>query len=95
MRKNNMSFGEMQGSNQLTKEMMIDAGLFGTNAQGRSMKVNRLSSDWIATKMFVEEEMQNHMQTLRNVSIDHGQTQYARGAMDALESLLRFGGEEV
>ncbi len=59
-------------------------------------RVDRRSPTWQAVKSFLEEQVKVHyMPTLRNVSMDHGQTQYARGAMDVLDRLLEFGGEEV
>jgi hypothetical protein len=59
-------------------------------------KVDRNSLTWKAVKQHIEELVAtDYMGTLRNRSADHGQNQYAKGAMDALDSLLSFGGEEV
>lgn len=59
-------------------------------------KVQRNSETWKAIKLEIEQMINgDHLPALRNRNLDHGRTQYARGAMDALESLLRFGGEDV
>jgi hypothetical protein len=59
-------------------------------------KVDRNSLTWKAVKQEAKRlgDM-DYMNTLRNRNEDHGRTQYARGAMDALDCLLRFGGEDV
>ena len=59
-------------------------------------RVDQHSLTWKAIKQEIEQlNSTDYMNTLRSKNADHGQTQYARGAMDALDCLLRFGGEEV
>lgn len=61
-----------------------------------SPRIDRNSNTWKAVKQHIAEIVSTeYMPTLRNRSMDHGQNQYAKGAMDALDSLLNFGGEEV
>jgi len=59
-------------------------------------KVDRNGATWKAIMQEIERLRETDYQsTLRNKNTDHGQTQYARGALDALDCLLVFGGEEV
>jgi len=67
-----------------------------TSDDQRRHSVDRTSLTWKAIKQEIEQlNSTDYMNTLRSKNADHGQTQYARGAMDALDCLLRFGGEEV
>jgi len=59
-------------------------------------RVDTESLTWKAIKQEIQRlNSTDYMNTLRSKNKDHGQTQYARGAMDALDCLLQFGGEEV
>ena len=59
-------------------------------------KVDRTSLTWKAVLQEIERLAKtDYMNTLRNRNADHGQNQYAKGALDALDCLLRFGGNEV
>lgn len=61
--------------------------------ENHQFQVDRNSATWRAIKQEIERltEM-DYMSTLRNRNADHGRTQYARGAMDAFDCLLQFGG---
>ena len=58
----------------------------------RRLTVDKDSETWAAINRFIEDETANHaMSILRNRSSEHGDTQYARGMLDAFESLLSLG----
>jgi hypothetical protein len=79
--------------NEEQRSKLIDALARDDNHQ---FKVDRDGATWKAVKQEIERLKETDYQsTLRNRKTDHGQTQYARGALDALDSLLEFGGEEV
>lgn len=62
----------------------------------RKPVINRGSDTWKAVVAYITEQIdEDHMPVLRNNITDHGQTQYARGALDALEGLLEFGGKPI
>lgn len=66
-----------------------------TDNQGNH-KIDRDSGTWLAVKEFIKEQVSTaYMPTLRGKKVEFDETQYARGAMDALDSLLEFAGEEV
>ena len=59
-------------------------------------QVDRNAATWRAIKQEIARlKESDYDRTLRNRESDHGRTQYARGALDALDCLLMFGGEEV
>jgi len=63
---------------------------------GHKFQVDRNSPTWKAIMQEIKELTEiDYQLTLRNRNRDHDQTQYARGALDAFDCLLRFGGEEV
>ena len=72
------------------RERLIEA-----MAQGEThlLGIDPNSATWLAVKAHIKEMVDfDYMSTLRNRAMDHGQTQYARGAIDALDCLLGFGG---
>jgi len=57
-------------------------------------RIDIRSNTWIASKKYIKDKIANdYMQVLRTRNIGQDETQYARGAIDALESLLEFGGD--
>ena len=79
--------------NQSPIDQKFNALVHGDRSNSR---IERHSNTWQAVKGFIKEQVEvDHMPLLRKSGIDHGQTEYARGAMDALDSLLRFGGEDI
>jgi len=59
-------------------------------------RVDPNSSTWRAIKEFIRSKgREEYIPSLRNKQLEYPEVQYARGAMDALDSLLEFGGEEV
>lgn len=58
-------------------------------------RIERHGSTWQAVKAHIKEAQAEHIASLRNKKLDHSETQYARGAMDALDRLLEFAGEDI
>ena len=59
-------------------------------------RIDRQSSTWLAIKEFMKKQADgDYMPMLRNRTVEYPETQYARGALDAFDSLLEFAGEEV
>ena len=60
------------------------------------LKVDRGSLSWQAIRHYIRKDaMLSFQSLLRKRGSEFGETQYARGALDALESLLEWAGEEV
>jgi len=59
-------------------------------------RIDRNSGTWKAIKNFMKDRAKDdYVPTLRNKQLEYPQVQYARGALDAFDSLLEFAGEEV
>jgi hypothetical protein len=60
----------------------------------RDAKIDRGSPTWKAVKAYIARQVaDNYMPMLKNRGVSHDDTQYARGGVEALESLLEFAGE--
>ena len=79
--------------NETQRDKLIDAL---ARDDGHKFQVDRNGPTWKAIMQEIKRLTEHDYQlTLRNRNRDHDQTQYARGALDAFDCLLRFGGEEV
>jgi hypothetical protein len=59
-------------------------------------RIDRNSGTWKAIREFMKEKAKDdYMPTLRNQQLDYSQVQYARGALDAFDSLLEHAGENI
>lgn len=55
-------------------------------------RISPQSPTWQAVKQWIQEQIDMDLQpTLRNRTIDHSLTQYARGGYDYLDRLLEYG----
>ncbi len=81
------NFINERAERELAKEQLA----LGDQAVNR---IDRNSNTWKAIKEYIKQQTaEDYMPTLRHKGIGHDETQYARGGLDALESLLEFGGE--
>ncbi len=62
--------------------------MFTTEIKGEEGKIDPFSETWKGVVFHIQQEAESHLQSLRYSECNIEQTQYHRGVLDALESVL-------
>lgn len=82
-------YGDITEGRRIKEALALDAEKGPT-------RIERNGATWRAIKAKIKDMQDgDYLPSLRNKNVDYPDTQYARGAIDALERLLEFAGEDI